>query len=293
MIKSMTAYAANEQTTKDLTVSIEIRTYNSRFLDVVLKLPHGFAGFEKRIKSTINDHITRGRVEIRMQVADTSEAVGAYQVDWAKAKGLHQILTELQDTFKLDTPITYKPFLTMNGIIIPAESGRDLEADWPIIEAGLKQAASDLEEMRTKEGAFIEADFKTRIEYLAQILDEVEQTTADVLAYYQQKLTERIKVLTQDKVDLDPNRIAQEAAILADKSDITEEITRVKSHIQQFMATMEGREPAGRKLNFLLQEFMREFNTIGSKTANTDVSHLIVSAKAELEKLREQIQNIE
>jgi uncharacterized protein (TIGR00255 family) len=181
----------------------------------------------------------------------------------------------------------------MNGIIIPAESGRDLEADWPIIEAGLKQAASDLEEMRTKEGAFIEADFKTRIEYLAQILDEVEQTTADVLAYYQQKLTERIKVLTQDKVDLDPNRIAQEAAILADKSDITEEITRVKSHIQQFMATMEGREPAGRKLNFLLQEFMREFNTIGSKTANTDVSHLIVSAKAELEKLREQIQNIE
>jgi len=147
--------------------------------------------------------------------------------------------------------------------------------------------------MRKTEGDFIAGDFIKRLDYIEKAMAEIEEKSGSLLPYYQERLKERISALTRGIVDIDPGRISQEAAMLADRSDISEEIVRAKSHIGQFRAITDAEEPSGRKLNFLLQEFNREFNTMGSKTGNADVSHIIVNVKSELEKIREQVQNVE
>ena len=147
--------------------------------------------------------------------------------------------------------------------------------------------------MRKKEGEFLFKDLQTRLDYIEESISVIEKNTSDLLPRYQERLKERIMALTQGITEIDPVRIAQEAAILADKSDISEEIVRARSHVNQFRKIMTENAPVGKKLNFLLQEFNREFNTMASKSGNTDISHRIVSVKSELEKLREQVQNVE
>ena len=147
--------------------------------------------------------------------------------------------------------------------------------------------------MRKKEGDFISQDFKKRLKYIEQTLNKIKRASKDLLSHYQEKLKERMAALTQGIVEIESSRIAQEAAFLADRSDISEEIVRARSHLKQFRDIMTASEPSGRKLNFLLQEFTREFNTMGVKAGNADVSHMIVGVKTELEKIREQVQNVE
>lgn len=293
MIKSMTAFAAAENTLDQLTVTAEIRSYNSRQLDIFLRIPSAYQPLEDKIKALIADRTTRGRVEIRVQIDDSSEAASELEIDFSRAKALVSAFTELKSEFGFKNDITLDMLIGAGGLIKAVEKVQKEDIVWPVLKSCIQLALDDCEAMRQKEGNFIAEDFEHRLSFIDGCLEQIHEKSQGLLAHYQQRLKERIAQLTQNSVELDPARIAQEAAFLADRSDISEEIVRVKSHLNQFKQMMNAVEPAGRKLNFLLQELNREFNTMGSKISNAHVAHLIIDAKSELEKIREQIQNVE
>ena len=293
MIKSMTSFASTEVTHDDLTVSSEIRTYNSRHLDIALRIPPEYFDMERRMKNLVSEKLARGRVEIRLNMVDDSDQAYQFEIDEAEADAYYTALNQLKSRFALKSEISIDHFAGVGKIIRRVQHKRDLESDWTLIEECLVKALDETEIMREKEGAFILKDLTKRLEFIEKSIIAMENRASDILSFYQEKLVNRISVLTGDSVDIDPSRIAQEIAFLADKSDISEEIVRIKSHIEQFNAIMDAQEPAGRKLNFLLQEFNRECNTLSSKVQSTDLSHGVVTVKAELEKIREQVQNVE
>ena len=294
MIVSMTAYAQNEETRDTANVNVEMRSYNSRHLDVAVKMPYGYIALEEAVKKKVAEKMTRGRVEIKIRIKNDSAGFSEFEVNTAKAKAFHSALERLKESLGLDQPINLDLILKAGDVVMPVDVNDDMVTSvWPLLADCLENALNALNRMREKEGAFIAVDFNERLAFITTCIEQIEQYSKGLPDIYQERLKERITALTKGVVEIDPGRISQEAAILADKSDISEEITRVKSHIQQFRSLMDGGEPAGRKLNFLLQEFNREFNTMGSKSGNADLAHLIVTVKSELEKIREQVQNIE
>lgn len=293
MIRSMTAYARIEKSEAEMTAIVEIRTYNSRYLDPIIRIPGTYLALEEKIKALLSKKLSRGRVEVRLQVKDDSPAATEFEIDEAKAFAYHQALLDLKEWFGLDSPVTLDHMAGVSGIIRPADADPDVQDRWPAVESCIIEALDAVNEMRKKEGDALAADFNGRLGAIEEALLSIEAGSEGLLAMYQERLTSRIGALTNGITEIDPARIAQEAAFLADRSDISEEIVRARSHIDQFRAIMDASEPGGRKLNFLLQEMNREFNTIGSKTTSADVSHQVVSVKSELEKIREQVQNVE
>lgn len=293
MIKSMTGFARVEKTNKGFMVIFEIRSYNSRHLDIVLRVPHGYHLLEDKIRSLIAKRVTRGHIEAKVQIKNDFDEGYDYEINMPKAKAYHDALRRLKNDFNLDPEISVDLLAREDGVIMPTERNRNIEADLPAIEDCINNAIDDLDAMRRKEGDFIAKDFHGRLNFIEQSIEKIEKESDNLLSYYQERLKERISVLTKGVAEIEPVRIAQEAAFLADKSDISEEILRAKSHIKQFRDTIDSDESAGRKLNFLLQEFNREFNTMGSKAQSANISHMIVEVKSELEKIREQLQNVE
>ncbi len=289
----MTAYAISESTKDQLTVSVEIRSYNSRYLDISLRAPHGYLCLEDKIKSMISDNVSRGRIEIKLQIIDDSENAYVFDIDEPKALAYINVLSKLKNKFNVNTDISLDLLVNSCGVIKSVETSKDMDICWDSIKTCLSTALDDLNAMRKKEGDFIAKDFTNRLNFIEKSIGQIKKDSGNLLSHYQERLKERINTLTQGMIDIEPARIAQEAAFLADRSDISEEIVRVESHIKEFRAIMHSEESAGRKLNFLLQEFGREFNTMGSKAGNSNVSHIIVAVKSELEKIREQVQNIE
>lgn len=293
MIKSMTAYARAEKQVAPYTVRVEVRSFNSRHLDVVLKLTHGFESLEERIRGLIAETVARGRVDMRLQIQEESEAGVGFAVNLPRARSYHQTLVQLNQSLGIDGSISLETILSGGSMVQAVEVEKDVDAVWPQVSGCLTIALSDLNAMRQVEGDNMARDFRQRLEAIEHMLEQIADQAAQVPEMARQRLKERIDALTHGVVEIDQARIAQEAALLADRSDISEEIVRVESHIQQFRARMEDDTPAGRPLNFLLQEFNREFNTMGSKSGKAAMSHIIVAVKSELEKLREQIQNVE
>lgn len=293
MMKSMTAYARSEKTVDEINISTEIRSYNSRHLDVSLRIGHGYNLLEEKIKALIVEKIARGRIEVSLQINDDSEEAYNFEINIPKARSYYDCLVQLKDQLGLQSEITVDLLVREGGVIRSVEIDRDMDAVWPVVRDCVDEALNNLVEMRKKEGEYIALDITDRINRIEESVHLIEKESSDLLYHYQQRLKERIVALTRGIVEIDPERITQEAAFLADKSDISEEIVRVASHIKQFRIIMKSEEPAGRKLGFLLQELHREFNTMGSKTEKAHVSHTIVEVKSELEKIREQLQNIE
>jgi len=293
MMKSMTAYARSEKTADKINISTEIRSYNSRYLDVSLRIMHGFNVLEEKIKALIIEKIARGRIEMSLQINDGSDEAYNFEINIPKAKAYYDRLVQLKDQLGLHSEIAVDLLVREGGVIRSVEIDRDMDAVWPVVRDCVDETLNNLVEMRKKEGAFIALDITGRINRIEESVHLIEKESSDLLFHYQQRLKERIAALTRGMVEVDPERITQEAAFLADKSDISEEIVRVTSHIKQFRTIMNSEEPAGRKLNFLLQELHREFNTMGSKTEKAHVSHTVVEVKSELEKIREQLQNVE
>lgn len=293
MIRSMTAYAQAEQVHGHLIVRITIRSYNSRHLDIAAKVPSEYLPWEEAIKAVVKEKITRGRVEIRLQIVDENEAAIRYEVDRQRAQAYFSALQDLSSTFDLKQGITLDMFAQNRGIIKTVEVKEALETHRPAVVACLQAVLDDLVQMRRNEGRNIARDLRQRLDLIQKGIDAIEAQMDGLIPYYQKRLEERIGRLTQGLVEIDPTRIAQEAALLADRSDIAEEIVRTKSHLHQFRSIMDADAPGGRKLNFLLQELNRELNTIGAKAEKADVAHGVVELKAELEKIREQIQNVE
>lgn len=293
MTKSMTAFAKAESSSETVSVRLEIRSYNHRFLDPVLRMPQQYLPLEERVKTTVAEKIARGRVELKIQISGEPEDTIVFEVNRPKAIAYHQSLVQLRDMLKMKSPIALEQIASVADIIKPVETELQLDKIWPVLEKCLNRALADLDSMRATEGGYIAADIDRRIQRISGWLAEIRKQSSELVNTYRERLEQRITILTEGIVPIDPDRVAQEAAILADRSDITEEIVRAGSHLAQFLDLMKSNEPAGRKLNFLLQELNREFNTMGSKSDRSSVAHLVVDAKAEIEKIREQVQNIE
>lgn len=293
MIKSMTGYAVCESGSGEISAVVEIRSYNSRFLDPVVRLAHQYAVLEEPIRKQLARKLARGRVEVRIQIQDRRETANAFEVDLARARSYLWAADTIKKALKLESDISLDHLVSVNGVVQPVDRPQDLEALWTVVGPCLDQTLEQLEQMREKEGRFLKHDLEQHLEKLTGLLEKIKDKAANLPELYRQRLQERIEALCAGKVELDRERIIQEASILADRSDISEELVRAASHLEQFNRIMESGEPAGRKLNFLLQELNREFNTMGSKLGKAEVAHLVVEAKAEIEKLREQVQNIE
>jgi uncharacterized protein (TIGR00255 family) len=293
MINSMTAFARAEKTAGNMTVAVEIRSYNSRNLDIALRVPHGYDPLESKIRALISGAVARGRLEVKLNIRDEGEGAEGFEVNEKRALSYYNALASLRKKLQIEEPIPLEMIARLNDVIRPAEEEQDFEAVWRVIQDSFHQAIAELKKMRQKEGDFLARELRQRIDLIRENLTLIEKESGSLLAQYQDRLKERISALTKGVVEIDPGRIAQEAAFLADRSDISEEITRAGSHVQQFLDLMDAPEPAGRKLNFLLQELNREFNTMGAKVGNAGISQKIVSVKSEFEKIREQVQNVE
>jgi len=289
----MTAFSRAEKTVAGLSASIEVRSYNSRHLDLTLHLSHEYASMEEKVRHYVSGRVARGRIGIHIDIRREGDSSLDYQIDGARAAAYHRALSRLRETLQMEGEITLDLLLADSDIIRPQEAEKDMDAYWGATEACLHDAMDGLDAMRVREGELLAQDLTRRLASLSRCTDQIERASENLIERYQKRLRERISLLTRDTVEIDPDRIVQEAAFLADRSDISEEIVRIRSHIEQFGEIMDGGEPAGRKLNFLLQEFNREFNTIGSKTGDAGVPYTVVDAKAETEKMREQVQNVE
>jgi uncharacterized protein (TIGR00255 family) len=289
----MTAFARAEKSTDTVQVVVEIRSLNSKNLDLILRMPPTYYIFEDQIKKMIKQYLHRGRIETMISIHENIESLDRFEANLDRATEYISVLKEIIDHFQLQHTIGLRDIMKAGNIIKPLEKENDLEAVEPLVMACLQNALDNICVMRATEGKMLCADINQRLDDIVDSLNNISTLANEQMNYYYQKLQERIATLTHNMVEIDPVRIAQEAAILADRSDISEEITRLNSHIEQFKTFMTENQPVGRKLNFLLQEIGRELNTIGSKSGSTEISRIIVNLKSDQEKIREQIQNIE
>ena len=292
MIKSMTAFAQASYTHGKITADVTIRSYNSRYLDTVFYCPEMCKEFEDKIKKNIARTHERGRIEIRLSIKDDAEEKELFKVDDARAGSYYKALEKIKNDYSLSGEIQLNDMLTGRNIIVPVTQEQDAKKLYRAIKPSIEAASADLEKMRKKEGKNLYEDLAKRVAYIENKLKLVEKEAAKIPVIYKQKLMDSIEHLTSG-IETDPVRIAQEAAIIADKSDVSEEIVRLFSHINLFHDCLDSENSQGRKLNFLIQEFNREVNTIGSKAGNSSLSHMVVDLKSQLEKIREQVQNIE
>ncbi|MCP4021450.1 MAG: YicC family protein [Desulfobacteraceae bacterium] len=293
MIKSMTAYSGSSVTFNHFTCDITIRSYNHRFLDFAMHLPDICKPFEEDMKKIISQHQQRGRIEVKLSLLDDSKDADLFEVDEQRAQSYYTALDTLKSKFMLVSDISLSNLLSGKNMILPIQKEMDEMLLWQTVSKATNKAAKGLDGMRKKEGKSLEKDLKARIKYIEKQLKKIQKEAVQIPEIYKKRLEDRISKLTADIDVLDPVRLAQEAAILSDKSDVSEEIVRIYSHINQFKEILKSKQSQGRKLNFLIQEFNREFNTIGSKAGNALLQHLVVDLKSELEKIREQVQNIE
>jgi uncharacterized protein (TIGR00255 family) len=293
MIKSMTGFASAAATAGNIAVTVEMRTYNSRNLDLSLRVSPGDPGLEERIRALLSGRLVRGRVEVKIQVETTVDDAARVEVDMTRARALMAVLKRLQADLGLDGAPSLELLMACGGILQNAAPETDVERVWPTLETCLTQALGELDAMRSREGRYLAQDLDARLDRIEGALKEIAGSAAGLTAIYQERLRERITALTPGLVEIDHARLAQEVAFLAERSDISEELVRAESHIRQFRGIMAAPEAGGRKLNFLLQELNREFNTMGSKIGSADVAHAVVDVKSELEKIREQVQNVE
>jgi uncharacterized protein (TIGR00255 family) len=292
MISSMTAYARSENVKDNVKIYIEARSYNSRHLDIVLKMPADFSCFEEMIKKKIASVLTRGRVEIRINLEDSNESEADYIIDYDKASSYYEMYKKLVNELDLKEDVPFEQILKSDGVMKKKEK-KDSSKYLSLINESLDSVLEELRQMRDVEGETLYSDFSERLDYISSLLSEIESETSGLVNEYKEKLFARIQELLPEDAGLDQARLAQEAAIIADKSDVSEEIVRINSHLNQFRDYMDSGMPAGRKLNFLLQELHREINTLGVKSGSFTISKNTVEIKAELEKLREQVQNVE
>jgi uncharacterized protein (TIGR00255 family) len=295
MIKSMTAFGRAEKSVEGRTFTVEIRSLNSRYREVVVRVPTQFLPLEDQIKRLVLTRISRGRVELTIKVENGSQSVPDIHVNFPLAKEYYMALCELNEALQIEEKVGLQTLLGMQGIISVVEPEKDLKETWSCLSSCIREALEGVDTMRISEGMAICQDFRNRLRSVEESLFRIKESAPSVLSQYYGRLKERIALLTQGSVEVDPSRLAQEAAFLADKSDITEEIVRAGSHLRQFRSMIESEGPSGsgRALDFLLQELNREVNTIGSKCGDARLSQMAVEIKSELEKLREQVQNVE
>ncbi len=291
-VRSMTGFGRGRHAEGEVEVVAEVRAVNHRFLDISLRVPKTYSCFEPDIRKIVSAVIHRGKVDVTVSRIGGKSGFMEVMLDEHLAAGYHRCLKELQGKLRLGGDISLSDMLTLKEIIVPIEREEGIEQERTLVEESLRRALRALNEMKEAEGAALWRDIEERLITIRDTARLIEPLANQVTIAAKERLERRIAELTGG-LELDKERLLQEVALLADRSDVTEELTRLSSHVVQFLAFGKEGSPLGRKLDFLLQELHREVNTVGSKAASTEISSHVVSMKAEVEKIREQTQNIE
>ncbi|MEX0677812.1 MAG: YicC/YloC family endoribonuclease [Pirellulales bacterium] len=294
MLLSMTGFGEAHRKDATMAVSAEVRTINSRYFKLVVRCGDGYTALEPLVDNVVRRHIKRGAVQVSLRI-DRARGSDDYKLDAAVLGGYRRQLDELSKAWKLTQPLGVEALLALPGVVVqdPA-AALDVERDWPLVDQTLQAAIEKMSLMRADEGRAMAADLKANLALLARELDAIDARAPLVADSYRARLMERLtKALEEFQITLQPADLIRELSIYAERSDISEEIVRLRSHLEQFAATLEVDESSGRKLEFLTQEISRETNTIGSKANDVQISRHVIEIKAATERIREMIQNVE
>lgn len=292
MIKSMTGYGSAKGTVEGLEFTVELKSVNNRYLDTSVRLPRSFLFAEEAIKSAVQSHISRGKVDVFVSVDFSAAGDMTVKVNEPLLKGYIEAIRHISEEYSLANDMTALSVSRFPDVLSVEKKDLDAEA----ISAGIctiaEEALRDFDAMRQREGAKLRDDVLSRLETIDRLVSTVEHEAPKTVAEYRKRLEQKMQEVL-GSTGIDENRILAEAAIFADHIAVDEETVRLRSHMSQLTTMINGNSPTGRKIDFLIQEFNREANTIGSKCQNSDIAHVVVDLKSEIEKIREQIQNIE
>ena len=292
MIASMTGYGRGEATGDGITVAVELRSVNSRFLEVTTRLPRSLSLRENEIKELIRKRVSRGKISLLVAVESENNGDLPLKINVSAAKAYYKLLNQLKKSVKLKETVKLEHLLRFSEVIEPQEMESTDDVEWSVMQKALDKGIDNLMQMRWNEGGELKKDLGARIAIIEEKLNVIEQLSKEQVPKERIRLRERIKQLLENEI-VDEGRLELELALLADRLDVTEECVRFRSHDKFFLEALDEDEAAGRKLNFLVQEMNREANTIGSKSSAAEIAHLVVGIKEELEKVREQLQNFE
>ena len=293
MIRSMTGFGHGQVSNdKNQKVTVEMKSVNHRYCDISLKLPKKLAMFEANIRNIMKEYASRGKIDIYVSYEDLSETAVSLHYNQAMAEEYMQVFKKMQEDFNIETKITAEALAKYPEVVTIEEVQQDEEVWWELLEAALRQAAEKFVETRTIEGANLKRDLLGKLDQMAADVAFIEERSPQIIAEYRSKLEEKVKEFLEDST-IEENRIAAEVTLYADKIAVDEEIVRLQSHISSMTDVLESDESIGRKLDFMAQEMNREANTILSKSSDVDLADHAIELKTNVEKVREQIQNIE
>lgn len=291
-VKSMTGFGRGEVEKEGRVWTAEVRCVNNRYLDLKMKLPRGYNPLEENVRKKVSGLHVRGRVDLFLSVSGDFSDLQEVKVNTDLAEDYHNALKTLAESFHLPLELSASNLASFPEVVTREQREEDLEQVWPMVEKVIDAALENCTAMRSQEGEALALDLQARLDIFTTTIDSIETNIPLLLEERQKNLGERLEKLLGN-VQLDPARLAQEIAVLADKTDVTEEIVRLRCHIKQFNSFLQENGGVGRKLDFLIQEFLREVNTLASKINDASIAHHTVELKSELEKMREQVQNIE
>lgn len=293
MISSMTGYGRGEVAQERIIAVAEVRSVNSRFLEVMSRLPRTMSLRENDVKEIVRKKLSRGKVNVVLNITHENNNDAPLKINKAAAKTYYRLLTDLKKSVKLQEKITLDHLLKFPEVLGIDEFERGDDSEWALMQKALGIALDEAALMRQREGKELMTDLMARIEIIDTVIDKVDILVRENIPQMRIRLEERLKELVSDQSVIDAKRLEMEIALYADRLDVTEECVRFRSHNKFFLKALQHEDGAGRKLNFLIQEMNREANTIGSKANSAEIAHLVVGIKEELEKIREQLQNIE
>ena len=292
MIRSMTGFGRAQASVEGYNITVEIRSVNHRYFEFYAKIPRTYSFLEEKIKSTLSTGISRGKVECSVQIEATADESVVVSVNEPLARGYVDAIGSIAETFALKDDLTALSLARFSDVLSITKAPVDEDALWEKVEPVIKEALNGFIAMRETEGAKLSKDVLSRGELILENVSYIEERSPETVKQYSEKLLERMRNVLGD-TQIDEARILTEAAIYADKVAVAEETVRLRSHIDQLRTMIQSSEAIGRKLDFLVQEINREANTIGSKAQDVDIARRVIDIKAEVEKIREQIQNIE
>jgi uncharacterized protein (TIGR00255 family) len=296
MIKSMTAYGRGEVETPLQKWVVELKSVNHRFLELALNLPRRLWALEDRFRKLIKSRVARGRVDMQLSWESLEEKSVTLRLDMAMVAGVRDVLEQLRLAGSTPESLKLEHFLHFSDLLVgkeKADQDLELEATWETVSQAVNQALDRLEEMRATEGAALAADLSGRLEDIRREVSRIAEQAPRLPQLWREKVAARLAELFPEGSPVDETRLAQEVALMAERRDVAEELARLESHLAQFQQTLASQGPVGRKQEFLLQEMLREANTIGSKSGDLSISQAVLEIKGFLERLREQVQNIE
>ncbi len=293
MAISMTGFGRGEYKSENFHFTVECKTINHKYTDISIKMPRKISFLEEKVRQVVKDYVKRGRVDVFIKLELIGESDVSLKLDMNLAKEYHNILIRIKEELNAADDISVLNIAKFPEVVKIQEKEEEEEIIWKSLYEALKDALEKLVEMRNMEGEKLSKDTKMRCDLLKKYIDEIEKYAYNVVVDYKEKLKSRIRELLDEAVEIDEIRLSQEIAFYADRSSITEEIVRFRSHIDQIKKTIDKKDTVGRKIDFIIQEMNREVNTIGSKSSNLSITELVVEIKSELEKIREQIQNVE